>query len=1086
MTKKRKAPVLHLQHAHPKPFNFASAFIYAFAAVISISLGAFFYKGYQTSKKTPGLTAPIREVAPMLPPGSKVVTRSGMTILVPNTPQPAARPASEKPVPEIAETTPGPEAEPEEATAPVEPAAAGSTSATPVAAVTPAAEPAGPPPEIKPPPRKPWSATVLDSANMRQEKILPTADTTVSTTARGRDTVRGAMPEITIKGNESYVLTKFDLEKIAGWTVKKATWHAKLLKGRVSAVGFSTVTADWEEGQGPGGATYNWADLKRVPWRDDEAPGTYVIRGNGQSLFAAAEPEKENVGAGEWASVPVDPLIIQALVAGASYGLAITDEKGQLATAAAFASREDTNDFPFIEVQGVHEDLKPPGQIADLRAYAHPALRRRGSAGALLAWKAPGDDENDGQAFCYQVRYARAPGTYEQAIEVPRYRIPYPQPAGEPDQMVIEDLEPETTYTFFIRAVDEARQLGPVAAIDLRTLPRLPNPPVVPVPAAFSAGAPIDVAADTLSLRVVDELGGINPFDGNVSESLAGSPKPAATSFVWDRDARTLHLRAAQNETLSFLIGLTRKGAEFPPLKVKADTFQSSKGRLAGDGIRFYRVWYSNCQSTRGAFGWRGDALLPIDERLALDSPANGVAGQRSQGVLAEVHVPPKSLVGTYRSQIILTRDDGTRSTLNVLLEVLPLTLADRIRFPLELGAPPDLALLYQKDVNNVTDAQPIEQSYFRAASDHRCTLAVIPYLRNGTAPPSISPPYSGKGPDLQISDWSAWDSRFGGYLSGSELPAPGGGSAPLTHFILPVFENWPVPLENAFICTGSETVPPGEKFKVYSGPSGQIGGCLGADYLRAMRRAVEQFGQHFTSRSWPAAAHVWLNNGPSAQYTGHAPPWFLGAPRYRDDFSALETYAEAAKSGAAWAWPVGALQFRVSVPDVAALAPYGANYSLLSVSDEDPTAWMMLRERRRQTGETAWFQSEALPLDDTTLEIEAIGLSAFLQGADGMGIMETVGRPENWTRAMPQSVIYCGASTGSEKALPSLRLKALRRLQQDIEYLLMLQDKLGWNRNQLSDYLLQRFPVLLDSSKLTCDDLHQIRYVAQELLMKK
>ena len=182
--------------------------------------------------------------------------------------------------------------------------------------------------------------------------------------------------------------------------------------------------------------------------------------------------------------------------------------------------------------------------------------------------------------------------------------------------------------------------------------------------------------------------------------------------------------------------------------------------------------------------------------------------------------------------------------------------------------------------------------------------------------------------------------------------------------------------------------------------------------------------------------------------------------------------------------FPGNRFAFRVNVPDPAALAQYGfQRFSILSVADLSSAAWQLLRARAGMTGETLWMQIGVLPLEDTHAEIETIGLRYFLESADGWTIRDVVGKPEHMTRTQPQSLIYCGLPLNIEGPLPSLRLKALRRVQQDIEYLLLLQDKMKWTRAQLAEFVYQTGPALEESSAISPDDINRLRFAVQELL---
>jgi hypothetical protein len=1071
----------HLHRRHHRSLNFTSGIVYATAVIVSIAMGALFYSGYQRAQRNLAAASLASQPSPNIPPGAKAIVRDGKAVQ-------AARPA-----PTPAKGAPS-------STPATNPPAAGPVSTSPPPAqlaANPASQPVTPAtdalPAIRPAAPTSWSAVFAERTALRQQKIVPTADTCVfAQPAAGREVNGGAATELPLKGNDSFILTRYDVEKIRGWTLSKATWHGKVRQGRIASLGFSTIMADWTEGSGTlkgpatGGATYRWRDAKTKPWREPDVPVTHVIRGNGHSLMSVGEPDKPDNGTDDWIAVSFDPVVVQALIADAAYGIAITDEKGQRGIAAAIGSREDSNSCPFIEVEGAPLDMTPPAGITNARAYAHPTLARRSSVGALLTWTATGDDGPEGQAFRYDIRCAPRPTTFERARELPRSLLPGPQPAGRSEQLVIEDLDPETTYSFFLRAVDETGQAGPVTGVSLQTGPLLAVPDISAAP-SFDA-TPIDVVENALNLRVVDELSGVDPVSGTVAERSAAAPVLTATSPIWDRSSRTLHLRAAQNETIGFTVALQRRTPAFPPVTITAPAFQGAKGPLAGKGVRFSRVCYAcAAPGTPGArVASRGDALVALEGRLDPKTPAGSVVSQSVQCVYAELHIPGSAPAGTYRSELVVTRDDKAESRLNVLLDVLPVRLPDRPRFAIELVVPAPIALLYKKEVGNRADAAPIEEAYQRIARDSRCTAAFLPYLRNGTSTEPFAPRVTGSGLDASISSWEDWDDRYRGYLTGSAFAGSEEGEFPVDHILLPVFENWPTPFESGYSCAEKD-VQTAAGLKVFGGRGDEAYECLSSDYWRALRAVVQQFRDHFHLRVWTeTAAHVWLNNEPVAQYSGKPPPWFLGKPLYHDDFAALEAFAQAAALDAA-TWTPNKFFYRVHVPDAVALAGHGMQqFSLLAACDTDPGAWRLLRDRIAVTGEELWFQSDTLPFEDASIGIELTALKYFLEGANGWAVRDVVGRTDSLSRAQPSSVFYAGTPLGMSRPLPSLRLKALRRAEQDIEYLLLLQDRMGWTRQQLRDFVHQRIPSLAETGAFSAQDAYQLRFAVQDLLTRK
>lgn len=96
-------------------------------------------------------------------------------------------------------------------------------------------------------------------------------------------------------------------------------------------------------------------------------------------------------------------------------------------------------------------DETPPGSVSDL------ALEDVTGRIAELSWTAPGDDDADGRATAYDVRYSTSPitpETFEQATSVPD--LPAPSRPGERDSVSISGLDPITSYYVSLVTIDEA------------------------------------------------------------------------------------------------------------------------------------------------------------------------------------------------------------------------------------------------------------------------------------------------------------------------------------------------------------------------------------------------------------------------------------------------------------------------------------------------------------------------------------------------------------------------------------------------------------------------------------------------------
>jgi len=106
----------------------------------------------------------------------------------------------------------------------------------------------------------------------------------------------------------------------------------------------------------------------------------------------------------------------------------------------------------------------PPSDTIPPRAITNLTVAAVTESGTVdLTWTAPGDDGDFGTAASYLVRYSSVEivddATWESATEI-TVGVPNPQAAGAPERMTITGLNPDVTYYFAIRALDELPNLG--------------------------------------------------------------------------------------------------------------------------------------------------------------------------------------------------------------------------------------------------------------------------------------------------------------------------------------------------------------------------------------------------------------------------------------------------------------------------------------------------------------------------------------------------------------------------------------------------------------------------------------------------
>lgn len=138
------------------------------------------------------------------------------------------------------------------------------------------------------------------------------------------------------------------------------------------------------------------------------------------------------------------------------------------------------------------QDLIPPGTIADLRVIDST------SSSITLAWTAPGDDNVQGRASAYDLRFATlliTPQNWDQATSL--LGMPAPAIAGNQESVTVIGLWPQAQYYFAIKTADEVPNWSELSnVVSSTTL----VPPDVTPPSAIVDLAVEEVAADMVSL----------------------------------------------------------------------------------------------------------------------------------------------------------------------------------------------------------------------------------------------------------------------------------------------------------------------------------------------------------------------------------------------------------------------------------------------------------------------------------------------------------------------------------------------------------------------------------------------------------
>ncbi len=864
-------------------------------------------------------------------------------------------------------------------------------------------------------------------------KLPVRRDTVVSAYAGERDANLGGSKRLKTKGIVELSLFDVNVEPLVGALVADPVLHLRSAAADVQKrVTVSTVAAEWVEGRSsgyrsePGAASFNWAAQGERPWAWPGSDATAVINGLGHTLWAFADATPPD--ASGWQRVAIDPRVLAARVAGLSGGFALTDDVGteyervggefrqHVFPNRFFWSREGGPDSaPYVTVAIVGTDREPPGSV-DLVAGSDRERAALRPGESVVRLRVPADRGAAG-TLGFDLRFTREPPfRWDEAEEVPRYLVPIAAPAGELVTVPLRDLDlpPGASIAVGARAVDAAGNRGPVSSAAFAVageLAPLELGPAVEPPRAPPAAAGGWPSLSGREVFVLDPLDKVHPLTGETIPPRADGYR--RRNHLWDAASRTVRLAAARNEFVAFQVvvaeGGGRLGAEL--------RFDSA---AAGCGVEVELSRYVAIPSDRGPLP---DPLVPLDS----ETPSNAHPDARTVSLLADLYVPHGCPPGGYRGLLELTRGSD-RLELGVELEVWSFTLGDALSFIPQMnsyGMP----------------GPPEDLGYYRLAHRHRTCLNLVPYNWRGEVARGYRP--GGGGGD---GAWKEWDARFGPLLDGSafaDLPRSG---VPLDAFYLPFNENWPAAIEEGF------------------GGGYWAERALSEGYRERFVRGVEDFAAHLMARGWNETFfEFYLNNKLYHRREGwdrSSAYWIFDEPVNTQDFWALRWYGSAFHEGVARA--------RASVPGGRAKLVFRADVSrpqwqrdlldgILDVNVVGIGFAPYLRtvmERRDRHGEVVYNYGTTNRVESSNAQPAAWVLWAWSVGADGVLPWKTVGKENSWRKASALALFYPGRARG-EGPHPSIRLKAYRRGQQDVEYLTILAAVTGEPRWRLGERVL-------------------------------
>ncbi len=590
--------------------------------------------------------------------------------------------------------------------------------------------------------------------------------------------------------------------------------------------------------------------------------------------------------------------------------------------------------------------------------------------------------------------------------ELPRWNIPFVR-AGETQTVHLRDLGPlSEEFEVKVVAVNRIGHEGPEVSIRGRR-PAQTGLPQPKIQTRKTAGA----AAPGLTVR--PELDRVTRTGALVGGSGAqGTP----ASGIWDGER--IQLAAAAGEVVGFQIGLRGRGRQ--TVTCRLEDFRV-------DVLRGVYVSAGNQQVP--------DPLLPVNGEVVL-SP------DEETPLWVDVYVPFETRPGEIAGEFSV--GDGRRVPIH--LKVRPFSLPRKASFLCEMntyGFPEKVSEFYRLQ---------------EIAYDHRVHVNVVHYS-HGTAQPGSrqctmdmrksdgrrmnEAAYNDIGPGDTTTFWDDFVEVFGPHLSGSHYAGGHRGAIPAPGFYLTFHESWPLHVREFW----SGDMDAYEGFKARP------------EYAATYESLVKDFVRVAEREKWSAAGfQIYFNNKPGDN-DPRKNPWTLDEPASFWDYRALNFYRDLTDRGCGKAATVP-LKYRIDIsrPQFSRGQLSGAHDLWVVSHNAFRQYGRTVLDRVQETGEEVWLYGSTSKPEHSARETQAWALDAYRSGATGVVPWQTVDKSGKALSRGDQLGLFIFDRADSDNRgvaiRHSVRLKAYRRAQQDIEYLELVKRLYGLSLADMQDFM--------------------------------
>jgi hypothetical protein len=373
-----------------------------------------------------------------------------------------------------------------------------------------------------------------------------------------------------------------------------------------------------------------------------------------------------------------------------------------------------------------------------------------------------------------------------------------------------------------------------------------------------------------------------------------------------------------------------------------------------------------------------------------------------------------------------------------------------------------------------------IEENYFKIAQKHDVVVDRLPYKQKGIPHEGYCPKVILKNGEIADIDWTDWDNRFGKYLDGSFSDE----NKPIKYLILPVNENWPMPIDDYFNAVYTSTQYP-EMVNQVRLNAGELKDSFKPGYVKGIKKYLELFVEHAKENKWEQTKFIfYLNNKHyykdknnkkmwvNGRYEGGSSWWCLDEPVLYDDYQALAFYADIFSEAKSELDAGDMLQFRVDISRLHISPKFMdekmeilcVNRKIFSKRNTQAIEW-----KKKHQGEV-WVYGHLSDIDRPYTDVIANIMDIYFNDGDVFLPWNNYVADGAYIKPETTASFYPGKRFDSLMPVASTRIKAARKGMQIIKLISKIKEKYSYTKDDIKQYVSQ-FVSIQGESKMSYDE---------------